>query len=345
MKKTISLLLSIILVVALIIPTMAADVTSFSDVPTDHWGYQDIMTMVQQGLFNGTSDPDENGVATFSPEQTMTRAQFIAVLVRYLFPDEQGTASTSDWWSAEMNLAEAKGLVSSSDFGGAYDNPCSRQEMAYILVNAAKVKGESFDTMDSSGIPDYASINSKYQDSVLQAVRAGLITGMDDAHTFSPNGTMIRAQGATVLNRLIDASRRADTSWITNPTPSTGAQQWVEGQSHNMPHKGDIVTKADGTQVVLDYGYGGVLGAGQGVDIYTGWNNPGGSPLDAVNASGQHDMTTVLKDSITGETHTVNEWVAIQRETNPKEPGSYVGEVRNTWYTWDGAFWINSIPR
>lgn len=357
MKKTISLLLSIILVVALIIPTMAADVTSFSDVPTDHWGYSPIMAMVNMGILNGKTDPDANGVAQYDPDGNMTRAEFIKVIVAIYYKNEVDSmpASPEVWYANYYTVASKHGIVKGSEFSLADMNQnCSRQEMAMFMVRALEnATGEkATNLVDTSVMSDYSSIGTYYQGYVRQAYSLGLLAGMGDG-TFAPTQAMTRAQAATALYRLVDASTRVavDTgTGTTTPgtgttTPSTGAQQWVESQSHNMPHKGDIVTKADGTQVVLDYGYGGVLGAGQGVDIYTGWNNPGGSTYDGVNASGKSDMTTVLKDSITGEAHTKDEWTDIALAQRPSEAGSYVGEVRNTWFTWDGYLWISTIPR
>ena len=393
MKKTISLILSLILVVAFTIPVSASstEVTSFADVPTDYWAYQDIMAMVQLGLFNGTSDPDANGVATFSPERPMTRAEFIAVLVRHLFPGEQGTAGNF-WWDAEMEVAVSHGLITASDFGN-YAFPCSRETMAYILVNAAKIKGESLDSMDSSDIPDYVLVYIKYQDAVLQAVRAGLITGMDDAHTFSPNGTMTRAQGATVLNRLIDSSRRADTSWIGSGTsavtPSGQVNEWGnvildtkpkslgnvttdrngysidegqacgiynwstgqdftrnnvkfnEGEKHPVPVAGDIVVKADGTEVKVDYYYENgkmICLRAPGCDIWTGASINADGPYISVGSLGffANDNGVFAKSNICGELLPKNAWVIIQKNSlSPREAGSYEGQIANEWFRWE----------
>lgn len=354
MKKTISLLLSIILVVALIIPTMAADVTSFSDVPTDHWGYSPIMAMVNMGILNGKTDPDANGVVQYDPDGNMTRAEFIKVIVAIYYKNEVDSmpASPEVWYANYYTVASKHAIVKGSEFSLADMNQnCSRQEMAMFMVRALEnATGEkATNLVDTSVMSDYSSIGTYYQGYVRQAYSLGLLKGVDDYGTFAPKDNMTRAQAATALYRLIDASTRVavDTgTGTTNPAPSTGAQQWVEGQSHNMPHKGDIVTRADGTQVVLDYGYGGVLGAGQGVDIYTGWVNPG-NIIDGqhLNATGQSDLSVVKKDPITGESHTKDEWVLVGRATQPKENGSYVGEVRNTWFTWDGDFWVSTIPR
>ena len=355
MKKTISLLLSIILVVALTIPTMAADVTSFSDVPTAHWAYSPIKAMANLGIINGTSDPDTNGIATYSPDDTMTKGQFIAIITRYFYEDELKSMGPTDgpWYANNFAVALEQGIIKKSEFTlENMEQECNRQEMSMFMVRALEeAKGETVDELvPTSRIPDYSTIGTYYQTFVRQSYSMGLLAGIDDNGTFAPRQNMNRAQAATVLYRMIEPSTRLEVDFTPRAPASTGTQTWVEGEPHDMPHKGDIVTKADGTQVVLDYGYGNILGAGQGVDIYTGWVNPGSScPFASdgkvYNASGFADMTIVEKDPITGEAHTSTEWLAIQRVTGPKEPGSYVGEVRNTWFTWDGSFWISSIPR
>ena len=60
-------------------------IKSFSDVPRSHWAYDAIMSMARKGLVNGRTAPNEYGVAEFRPKNHMTRAEFITVIVRYLY--------------------------------------------------------------------------------------------------------------------------------------------------------------------------------------------------------------------------------------------------------------------
>lgn len=62
-------------------------VSSFSDVPSSHWAYKNIMAMTSKGLFSGTTTPI-NGVGTFAPDKTMTRAEFVTVVMRAMYADE-----------------------------------------------------------------------------------------------------------------------------------------------------------------------------------------------------------------------------------------------------------------
>jgi len=81
MKKLTGLFLSLVLTLSLSTVAFAADL-SFSDVPSSDWAYPTIMRATELGLFKGTSTVDANGVGTFSPDNTMTRAEFITVCLR-----------------------------------------------------------------------------------------------------------------------------------------------------------------------------------------------------------------------------------------------------------------------
>ena len=102
--KKISFYLALTLVLALVLSMTCSSagvipVTAFSDVPQNYWGYETIMNMTRKGLFTGTTTP-VNGVGTFEPAKTMTRAEFITVAVRAIYPYEAQAISTqgSPWW-------------------------------------------------------------------------------------------------------------------------------------------------------------------------------------------------------------------------------------------------------
>lgn len=122
--------------------------------------------------------------------------------------------------------------------------------------------------------------------------------------------------------------------------PDRAAQTFHEGEVHSVPKEGDIVVKADGTRITIKKGIGGVLGAGQGVDIWTGasWSGSlvNNQPLTAENSSVGWCQRPYEKDSITGEMHTRNEWWLIMAETSPVniKTGTYEGEITNTWWAW-----------
>lgn len=358
MKKLISLIMTATLAVSMAVPVMANSI-SFSDISANHWAYNSIMNMVNKGVIAGTTTP-VNGVGTFAPNDSMTRAQFITVVTRYVYPNELASQPKAEpWYMSNYYVAVDMGLINEYEFNSSADvmnKPMTRQEMAMVLVRAMDALGEdTSNKVPESRIPDYNKVGGHYKDYVRVAYKEGLIAGVDTVGTFNPGGTLTRAQAATVLNRLIDASTRTPASDVAPVAPEkeeigvTGTS-WYEGASHSSaPKAGDTVIKADGTKVVLKYGIGGVLGAGQGIDAWTGYKTAGQIAPNYYNGTQKGpDMTTLEKCEITGECHTSLEWEYIKMETNPTGEwvGDYEGEIANTWWQWDAQakiwFWIGA---
>ncbi len=74
MKKLLSLFISTVLIISAGIGVHAA---GFSDLPENHWAYQNIMTLVKEGTINGYED------GTFRPSKTVTRAEFVKMIGKW----------------------------------------------------------------------------------------------------------------------------------------------------------------------------------------------------------------------------------------------------------------------
>lgn len=358
-KRFTTAILSLVMVAALSVPALATDLKSFSDVPPTFWAHDAIMDMVSRGMFAGTKAPDANGVGEFNPNGTMTRAQFIVVLTRYLYKDELAAMPVGDTWFANnYELALNHGLVYTNEIGGSsnesLNKPCTRQEMALLLVRAAEQLGETpKQLVPTQNIADYnltptansgKGVGTYYREYVRKCFSMGLIAGVDKNGTFMGGNSMTRAQAAMVIYRLLEPSTRPAVDFsikgTTDPSSglevTTGAQTWTEGQTHGEPKAGDIVIKADGTKVTLKV-TNGLLGFGQGVDIYTGWTYANGNKAQEGKAS-IFDQTEFIKSSLTGEMYTSQQWKKIVNETYPSGMvGDYDGEVYNVYYKWNAS--------
>ena len=355
MKKAVSLLLSLVVVVSLMTTAFAADLT-FEDVPSSDWAYPTIMKATKLGLFKGTSTVDANGVGTFSPDRTMSRAEFITVCLRAANIASVET-SGEHWYDGSWEAAVKYGLITEQDFGGlsGMEQGMTRQEMAYVLVNTLEYNGEKATNIISPDrIPDYTSVNSFYKPYVLSAYTLGLICGQDKIGTFNPNGTLTRAQGATVLIRLLEkeARQKIDTSAPKAETPA-GVQTWNEGERHELAKAGDVVIKKDGTKVVLEATVVGheangqdiiVLGVNQGVDFWTGTviknARTGGERVLELGShvNGWYRKSDTSKLEKHGkEVHSAMEWGMITKLDQyrmPTEDGSIEGQIANTFWQW-----------
>ena len=208
-KKWMAGVLACVLVLALSVPALAAESLTFSDVPEKHWAHTAIMNMTEKGMFKGTSHA-VNGVGTFSPDAPMSRAAFITVMVRYLYPNEIPAAVAGQrWWEPYAAVAKAHGLVVDGELTDM-DAAMLRQEMAVVLVRAAEQQGESVSLLvNTKHIADYDKIESTYRTYVRKCFTLGLIAGIDKKGTFAPLGEMNRAQAATVIYRLMNPATRA----------------------------------------------------------------------------------------------------------------------------------------
>lgn len=81
MRKIATILIAVLILFSFSVSAFAADLT-FDDVSETHWAYKTVMRAVELGLFEGTRAVDANGVGTFAPDRTMTRAEFITVCIR-----------------------------------------------------------------------------------------------------------------------------------------------------------------------------------------------------------------------------------------------------------------------
>lgn len=184
------------------------ELKSFKDVPAARWSHDAIMEMVDLGMFTGTKAPNANGVGEFNPTGTMTRAEFIVVVTRYLYGDDlSNMAAGAAWYSNNYDIAVEKGLITQNEFLLADLNKnITREEMALIAVRAVEAKGVTMPEMaDPADIADFNTIGTYYQDFVRQAFSMGLITGYDSEGNFGPNDTLTREQGAMVAYRLVTA--------------------------------------------------------------------------------------------------------------------------------------------
>lgn len=223
-RRIVSLLLSATMLCPLLtgftVEARAAEVKAFSDVPDTHWAYSAIMDMVEQGLFTGTSEVVD-GVGTFSPNQTMTRAEFVTVLMRHLRPEELSAMPIvpgEDWWRNAYNLALHYSVVRANEFDlGKMDLPISRYETCVVLVRAAGMRRELAPSLvpesaiadfEKIGEGEYQHIQYDQQKCVRRAYALGLVGGIDSAGTFAPQAFLTRAEGAMMIYRLVSPEHR-----------------------------------------------------------------------------------------------------------------------------------------
>ena len=200
-KKNFSAILSVALVIALLPAAQAASgARRFSDVPSGHWAAGYIEKMVEGGLVAGY------GGGKFGPEDPFNIDQMCTIICSAKgYPQ----SSKDGYWAygaVDYCLNTLKCLPSQDTINkDNYSVPVTRELGYYMLMKGlgkgSNVACKAKPQLKATDILDYASINVKFQPTILEAYRDGLTVGTDDKLTFEPKAVLSRAQGVTMLVR------------------------------------------------------------------------------------------------------------------------------------------------
>lgn len=186
---------------------------AFRDVPAAHWASAAIKAAVEQGFVNGYAD------GTFRPADPVTNAHFNAMLSRAFYPaDLKAAKSGASWWTPNVTVNDAHGILDGTDlkqaelsegvWGAEINAPISRCDMAQMMYNILLDKGAPLPSAAEcqaaqSRMGDWSRIPARYQEAVRTCYALGLLNGQKDG-TFGGSSSMNRAQGCTVISRLLD---------------------------------------------------------------------------------------------------------------------------------------------
>ncbi len=118
-----------------------AQSNSFTDVANDSWYNEEISTLVQAGILKGYED------GTFRPDQSVTRAELAAILVRVQGGSEAGSASFTDtnghWAEGYISSAVTSGLVLGYEDGTFKPNRSITRAEAVTMFNRMLMRSPS----------------------------------------------------------------------------------------------------------------------------------------------------------------------------------------------------------
>ncbi|MRN55418.1 5'-nucleotidase C-terminal domain-containing protein [Paenibacillus monticola] len=184
--------------------TVVQSTKSFADI-NGHWAKSSIDLLASKLIVSGTSS------TTFSPSQSVTRAEFAALITRSLglATVNGGTAysdvSSSAWYADGINTAMAAGLISGyTDGSFKPSSPITRQEMAAVLARAIKYTGKTLnaDPAALAKFSDAASLPVWSKTAVAEIAAEGIIQGATDG-SFAPQKMATRAEAVTMLEKTL----------------------------------------------------------------------------------------------------------------------------------------------
>ena len=175
----------------------------FTDVSETDWFYNAVRFVHENGLMVGTGD------TVFGPQTTTARGMIVTMLHRLEGTPIAGTHGFDDVedgkyyadavaWAAENKIVSGYG---DDQFGP--EDSITREQMAVILMNYAKLKG--YDVSNKTALGNYSdaeTVSAWASDAMSWANAARLIQG--DGTKLTPTGNATRAQAAAILQRFIE---------------------------------------------------------------------------------------------------------------------------------------------
>lgn len=168
----------------------------------NHWAEKYIKKLVINGIASGYPD------GTFKPDNTITRAEFLTMLVKALKlegSDNKIFLDTEEHWAKNfISIAASYGIVSGyEDSTFRPDNLITREEMAVMVAKAIKLRLDS----EESKFMDNDLISSWARPYVNTVVSHGIIQGYPN-NTFQPQKNTTRAEAATIIVRALESDNQ-----------------------------------------------------------------------------------------------------------------------------------------
>lgn len=275
-------LITTITLSAILLAPVSIFAKDFTDVNKNDWFYSTVNELSDKGVITGYEDK------TFKPQKSVTYSEFLTLLNNAIgekqAPDYK---NPTQWYMPTFTYLKNKGVITTIQNPNA---EISRNEMAkYLSLGLEKLKNQKPNTTAPATIKDFNSIPAEYKDYVASTVNAGLIKG-DEHQNFNGSKSLTRAETAVIIKGLGGGTQEAKKPdpkpvvdekglQLTDPSKPMVWKEKMERKYVRQPREGDVIIKADGTRVTLKLGAAGVLGAGQNVDIYSGFIKKDGTPF------------------------------------------------------------------
>ena len=172
----------------------------FVDLNDAEWAREAIEYLYNAEVVNGNPD------GTFAPDNNVTRAEFIKMVIAAMgIGDVEGAnpfddVKAGEWYAPYVARAYSAGLTNGDGSGNFYPNALiTREDMAVILYRALDVKEEGkLSFTDANLISDYA------KDAVGYFATKGIVNGYADG-SFGPQNNATRAETATIIYRIMSS--------------------------------------------------------------------------------------------------------------------------------------------
>lgn len=207
-KKMISLITIFSIIVTCTNISKAESKLPFSDVSKTSWYYETLVDLYDRNIITGFQDN------TFRPTNTLTRNQFIKMLVVNFANGvdilNYKSVNSNTWFTPYFNYAKLANIIDSDKEEEYYKENITREEVAYYVYKVlciGKVEEYIEEDMqhalnnDDIQISDISDAKSECVNAIYVLFDKKILNGYKDG-TFRPKGILTRAESTSVCKLL-----------------------------------------------------------------------------------------------------------------------------------------------
>jgi|GEM_PF-514388 len=177
---------------------------TFSDMDRYSWAQRSVNALAARQIVNGI------GNDRFAPERTVTRAEFLKMMMEAFDLVQQGKAASftdvkeGKWYYDSIATAQALNIINGYEDGSfGVNQAINREEMAVIAVRIVEAAGLELTPVRAGAAFDDAEQIAGYAEEAVKALNAaGYIEGQGNGR-FAPKSQMTRAEAAVLIARIL----------------------------------------------------------------------------------------------------------------------------------------------
>ena len=183
--------------------TVIENEKTFEDI-SSHWAKANIEILASKNIVSGMDHQ------RFGPNSQITRAQFVAMLIRSIGYKGDETASKQlkdvseeTWYGKYVDTAMKLGIITGYEDGTFRPNKeITREEMAAMIMKTVQLIKKVDENAGALGLADKNQISPWAEASAKSVVSAGIMGGYED-QTFRPKNKATRAEAVTVFKNMM----------------------------------------------------------------------------------------------------------------------------------------------
>lgn len=203
MKKSLSIILTLVIIISLILSVVSADTSNkFKDLAINgkpHWATDVINKLTSLGIITGYPD------GSYKPNGSITKGEFVKLLVQALKLDLTERKSFDDisnhWAKRYIETAVSEHIIYPEEVGKSFrpDDPITRLDAARMMGRALKL--EPFKYWQPQHYPFIDNNDQLVNRLFFEYILQGSV-GKDSMRYFNPQSNTTRAETAVIIDRV-----------------------------------------------------------------------------------------------------------------------------------------------